>query len=195
MKDKIKLRKQLLEYRNGMKKEEVEKLSKQVMENLIEIPSFKQSKVVMIYLSFKNEVDTEEIIDWCFAEGKEVVIPYCVVESKEIIPCKLDPQRKGLTKSKYGILEPEKDSIVSVEIENIDSIIIPGVGFDEGCNRLGFGGGYYDRFLVKRKKEMPAIAICYQNQIVEFVPTDNYDIPMDMVVTEGNIFSRENLTL
>lgn len=191
MVDKIKLRKQLLIQRDEMKKEEVEKLSREIMENLIDIPSFIQSKVVMIYLSFKNEVDTEAIIDWCFAQGKEVVIPYCAVENKEIIPCKLDSERKGLEKSKFGIWEPKKDSMISVDIGNIDAIITPGVGFDEDCNRLGFGGGYYDRFLAKRQKEIPAIAICYQNQIVDSVPTDDYDIPMDIVVTERSIFYRK----
>ncbi len=174
-----------------MEKQTVEKLSKKIMKNVIKIPEFKQSKVVMIYLSFKNEVETNELIDWCFEQGKEVVIPYCVVDNRQIIPCKLDVERKGLKKNKYGIWEPKKDSMVTVEIENIDSIIIPGVGFDENCNRLGFGGGYYDRFLVKRKKNIPAIAICYQNQIIKSVPTDNYDIPMDMVVTECNIFHRK----
>ena len=158
------------------------------MENLINIPSFKESKTAMIYLSFNNEVDTEEIIDWCFKQEKEVVIPYCVIETKEIIPCKLDSKRRGLKKNKYGIWEPEKDLMISVKIEDIDVIVIPGVGFDEKCNRLGFGGGYYDRFLAKRQREIKAIAISYGRQIVESIPTDNYDIPMDMVVTESNIF-------
>ncbi|WP_432663492.1 5-formyltetrahydrofolate cyclo-ligase [Wukongibacter baidiensis] len=191
MEGKKKLRKNLLKNREVMEKQTVEKLSKKIMKNVIKIPEFKQSKVVMIYLSFKNEVETNELIDWCFEQGKEVVIPYCVVDNRQIIPCKLDVERKGLKKNKYGIWEPKKDSMVTVEIENIDSIIIPGVGFDENCNRLGFGGGYYDRFLVKRKKNIPAIAICYQNQIIKSVPTDNYDIPMDMVVTECNIFHRK----
>ncbi len=191
MDNKIKLRKNLLSQREEMEKQEVEKQSKKIMENLIKVPAFLESKVVMIYLSFQNEVDTNEIIDWCFKQGKEVVIPYCVVGTREIIPCKLDTERKGLVKSKYGIWEPSKDSRIPVDIENIDTIIVPGVGFDKDCNRLGFGGGYYDRFLIKRNKKSPAIAICYENQIVESVPTDNYDIPMDMVVTENRIFYRK----
>lgn len=191
MEDKIELRKRLLEKRDAMEKQEVEKLSNRVIENIKELPEIVQSKVVMIYLSFKNEVDTNGLIDWCFEQDKEVVIPYCVVDNRQIIPCKLDIERKGLKKNKYGIWEPKKDSMVAVEIKAIDSIIIPGVGFDENCNRLGFGGGYYDRFLAKRKKKTPAIAICYQNQIVESIPTDSYDIPMDMVVTECNLFHRK----
>lgn len=188
MNDKIKLRKYLLNQRSEMKQQEVEKLSKEIMKNLIEIPSLKQSKVVMIYLSFKNEVDTNEIIDWCFEQGKEVVIPYCVVDTRRIIPCRLDPERKGLEKSKYGIWEPKKDSMIPVGVENIDTIVIPGVGFDKDCNRLGFGGGFYDRFLPRRRNNTTAIAICYENQIVEALPTDDYDIPMDMVVTNNNVF-------
>lgn len=191
MNDKIKLRKNLLNQRRKMKKQEVEKLSKEIMDNLIKVPSFVESRVVMIYLSFQNEVDTNEIIDWCFKQGKEVVIPYCVVDTREILPCKLDPERKGLVRSNYGIWEPSIDSRIPVDIEKIDTIIIPGVGFDNECNRLGFGGGYYDRFLVKRNSETPAIAICYENQILESVPTDNYDISMDMVVTESRIFYRK----
>jgi len=191
MKDKIKLRKQLLNQRDEMKKDEVEKLSKEIMEKLIKLPELRQSKVVMSYLSFKNEVDTEAIIDWCFNQGKEVVIPYCEMGSNEIIPCKLYPDRRGLEKNKFGIWEPKKDLKTSIEIDNIDVIIVPGVGFDNNCNRLGFGGGYYDRFLAKRQRETQAIAICYQNQIVESIPTDDYDIKMDMVVTESNIFYKK----
>ncbi|WP_432408265.1 5-formyltetrahydrofolate cyclo-ligase [Wukongibacter sp. M2B1] len=191
MEDKIRLREKLLKERKLMELQSVEKFSKRIMEKIIRLPEITESKVVMIYLSFKNEVDTNEVIDWCFEQGKDVVVPYCVVENRQIIPCKLDVERKGLKKNKFGIWEPKKDSMVAVEIENIDSIIIPGVGFDENCNRLGFGGGYYDRFLAKRKKKTPAIAICYQNQIVESVPIDSYDIPMDMVVTESNMFYKK----
>lgn len=188
---KAKLRKSLLIQRSLMDKQEVESLSQGIMEKLVKVKPFLESKVVMIYLSFKNEVATDKIINWCFKQGKEVVVPYCIVDTKEIIPCKLDPERKNLIKNKYGIWEPSKDSRIPVDIEEIDTIIIPGVGFDKNCNRLGFGGGYYDRFLVKRKKEASAIAICYENQIVEAVPTDSYDIPMDIVVTEESLFYRK----
>lgn len=191
MEDKIKLRKHLLKQRGEMKKEEVEKLSEEIKEKLIRLSELQKSRIVMIYLSFKNEVDTEPIIDWCFEQDKEVVVPYCEIENKKIIPCKLHPDRKGLVKSKFGIWEPQPDLMTSVEIDAIDVIIVPGVGFDNNCNRLGFGGGYYDRFLAKRQREIPAIAICYQNQITQSVPTDNYDIKMDMVVTESNIFYRK----
>lgn len=191
MEEKINLRKYLLKQRQEMSKEEVEGLSKRITENLIQTPSLLKGKVVMVYLSFKNEVDTEAIIKWCFDQGKEVIIPYCVVESKEIIPCKLDPERKGLEKNKLGLWEPKKDLMVPVDMETIDVIVVPGVGFDKSCNRLGFGAGYYDRFLAKRQKDIEAVGICYESQIVEDIPRDSYDLPMDMVVTEKNRYYRK----
>lgn len=184
---KASIRKSLLKKRMTLNKEEAKEKSEIIISKLMELDIFKKSKTIMLYLSFKNEVDTYELIEWCFENNKHVAAPYTIANGKKIIPYEIKNLSNNIHKSSFGVFEPSIDVVNEVNLNSIDLIIVPGVAFDKNKNRLGFGAGYYDRFLSKRFKSIPAVAICYDFQLVDEVPVGNFDIPMDMIITEEKI--------
>lgn len=184
------LRKNMLIQRKNMKVEDVVVLSNKIIETIMELPKFINSKSIMLYLSFNNEVNTYPLAKWCLENGKKVVVPYCIKETREIIPFEINNFTKDLTKSSFGIMEPKHDLLKKADIKDIDLIIVPGVAFDENCNRLGFGAGYYDRFLPKRAKNTSIIGIAYDYQVINKIPTGIYDVPLDFIITEKKIISK-----
>ncbi|MGV8982553.1 5-formyltetrahydrofolate cyclo-ligase [Clostridium sp.] len=181
------LRKDMLLQRKSMHMENVSAFSNKIVETIIELPEFISSKSIMLYLSFKSEVNTYDLAKWCLDNGKKIIVPYCIKETKEIIPFEIHNLTTDLAKSSFGIMEPKYDLLKPFNIEDIDFIIVPGVVFDEHCNRIGFGAGYYDRFLPKKLKTTPTIGIAYDYQVVSKIPTGIYDVPLDFIITEKRI--------
>jgi 5-formyltetrahydrofolate cyclo-ligase len=185
------LRKDMLELRKNMETRDVSSFSNKIISAIMELPEFINSKNIMLYLSFNKEVNTYPLARWCLDNGKTVIAPYCIQSKREIVPYKITNLIGDLTKSTFGVMEPKHDILEKVNIEDIDLIIVPGVVFDENCNRIGFGAGYYDRFLPKRLKNTTAIGIAYNYQIIDRVPTDAYDVPLDYIITqERTIFHK-----
>lgn len=175
---KSELRAALKLRRNSMTKDEVLKKSAEICQRLTETDFFEMAQTVMVYLALGNEADTEDIIKSALLKGKRVLVP--VTEGDDIIPCILT---KELKKGKFGISEPAERKEWT---GGIDLCIIPGLGFDRAGGRIGFGKGYYDRFLLK----MPCkkIGIAFSNQIEEDIFAEPHDIPMDIIVTEEELF-------
>ncbi|MBU3158219.1 5-formyltetrahydrofolate cyclo-ligase [Clostridium frigoris] len=191
MEDTLKnnLRKNMLNIRKNMPHKDICDFSLKIMDTIIGLPQFINCKNIMLYISFKNEVDTHKLATWCLNNNKTVIAPYCIKSSSKIIPFIINNLNTDLTKSTFGIMEPKHDILVRANIENIDLIIVPGVVFDENCNRIGFGAGYYDRFLPMKTKNTSTIGIAYDYQIIDKVPTDVYDVPLDFIITEKRIIS------
>lgn len=178
------LRKNMLCQRKNMKLLDVNNNSTQIMDTIIKLPQFINCKNIMLYISFNKEVDTYPLATWCLANGKTVIAPYCIQPTRQIIPYKINNLTSDLIKSTFGVMEPNHNLLDKVNIEDIDLIIVPGVVFDNDCNRIGFGAGYYDRFLLKKLESTLTIGIAYDYQIIDKVPTDKYDIPLDFIITE-----------
>ncbi|MBW9147976.1 5-formyltetrahydrofolate cyclo-ligase [Clostridium sp. CM028] len=193
MEDNLKdtLRKNMLHQRKSMKIQDVSNFSNKIIGTIMELPEFTNCKNIMLYLSFNKEVDTYPLAKWCLDNGKTVIAPYCIQSKREIIPFKINNLTTDLSKSSIGVMEPKHDSLDKVNIEDIDLIIVPGVVFDKHCNRIGFGAGYYDRFLPKKTKLTPTIGIAYDYQIVDKVPTGEYDVPLGFIITEKRIIFPE----
>jgi len=181
MKDNI--RKELKKIRNNLSKEYVLDKSKIIERYLFELKEFKKSSTVLFYVSYNNEVFTHDMIKRCLGE-KEIVVPISNTKNKTLILSKLE-NWENLHEGPYGILEPRK--IIEVFPENLDLIIVPGVGFDEKGNRLGHGKGYYDKLL--QKTNAKKIGLAFECQIVNQIPTDENDIPVDMIITEKRIIN------
>jgi 5-formyltetrahydrofolate cyclo-ligase len=181
------LRKEMLVKRRNMETQDVSSFSNKIISSIMELPEFINSKNIMLYLSFNKEVNTYPLARWCLDNNKTVIAPYCIQSKREIVPYKITNLINDLTKSTFGVMEPNHALLSKVNIEDIDLIIVPGVVFDENCNRIGFGAGYYDRFLPKRLKNTPAIGIAYDYQIVDKVPTGEYDVPLDFIITQERI--------
>ncbi|MGH4124163.1 MAG: 5-formyltetrahydrofolate cyclo-ligase [Clostridium sp.] len=184
------LRKNMLKQRKSMEIETVSAFSNKIIDTIMKLPEFINCKNIMIYLSFNNEVDTYYLAKWCLDNGKKVIVPYCIKETREIIPFEINNLTKDLTKSSFGIMEPKHDILEKANTCDIDLIIVPGVVFDEDCNRIGFGAGYYDRFLPKRVKNTSTIGIAYDYQVINKIPTGVYDVPLDFIITEKRIITK-----
>lgn len=185
------LRKNMLIKRKNMLHQDVSTFSSKIMDKIIKLPQFINCKNIMLYISFNNEVDTYKLATWCLNNGKTVIAPYCIKSISKIIPFIINNLETDLTKSTFGIMEPKHDILMKANIENIDLIIVPGVVFDITCNRIGFGAGYYDRFLPMKAKDTPTIGIAYDYQIIDKVPTGVYDVPLNFIITEKRIISLE----
>ena len=181
------LRKNMLHQRKNMDMQKVNTWSTKITETIIKLPQFINSKNIMLYLSFNKEVNTYPLAAWCLDNGKSVIAPYCIQSTKQIIPFKINNLTNDLTKSTFGIMEPKHNLLEKANIENIDLIIVPGVAFDEHCNRIGFGAGYYDRFLPRKTKNTPTIGIAYDYQLIDTIPQGVYDVPLDFIITEKRI--------
>lgn len=191
MKDAI--RKQILEIRNKLSDDEVYHFSKSIFLNLKENSFFNDSTHVMIYLDFKNEVKTDFIINYCLEHGKKVYIPICIPETHELCISRIT-SLKELRSGHYGIREPITEHIRLSDSNLIDLVLVPGVAFDGSGNRIGFGAGYYDRFMKRLQPNAVKVALAYSFQVVDLVPSNEYDIPVDYIVTEkGKICCIHNI--
>lgn len=189
MKDKKELRKTILDLRNNMTTDKVLEKSNIIIDKLISIEEYKKSKTVFIYMDFKNEVSTIGLIKKMLDGKKSVVIPYTDTVNTVIIPVEIKDVDNDLKISSFGYLEPKIEKINEIELDKIDLIIVPGVVFDKCLNRIGFGKGYYDRILNKKRHDAKAIAIAYEFQVLDEIPFEEHDIKMDMIITEESIYN------
>lgn len=154
------------------------------------VPEFAASRFILFYAALKGEVQTSGAVEESLARGKRVALPK--VEHNELRVFEIrsyNDTRKGA----FNIPEPDEKKSVEADPESLDLIIVPGIAFDEKGTRLGFGKGYYDRFLKSISRKPPFVGLAFEFQMVEeAVPMEN-DVPMDFVVTEKRIINcRQN---
>ena len=158
-----------------------EKKSLIIMKKIIENTLYQQAQTIALYKNLPSEVDTNELIKKCLEDGKVVALPR--VTGDDLIFYQVE-QEETFTKSSFGILEPTEDSRNVIKPEDIDLIIVPGVCFDLEHNRLGFGKGFYDRYL--NGLSIPSIAICFDEQILkdDLIPTNENDMKIALIITD-----------
>ncbi len=189
--DKKSIRRKMLIERRDMTREDINDLSSIIINKLKKLPIYKSSRSVMLYLSFENEIDSSEIIKDCLKDGKRVIVPFCDNSDMSITPTEIKDMSTDLYTSKMGYIQPKKESLSPVDISEIDLIILPGIAFDRKGYRVGFGAGYYDRFLGQVNFEIPTVGLAYDFQIIDsFIQMEDYDIPIDYVMTEERIIVR-----
>lgn len=185
--DKRTLRSDMLKKRKSLSQVALLEKSSSISELLFSTEQYKNSRYIMCYIDFRNEVKTEEIIRTALKDSKNIIIPISVVKTRQLILSQLYDFDKELEAGTYGILEPKKEYIREVKPELIDLVIMPGVTFDRRGYRIGYGGGYYDRFLAGIHKSVPKIALAFDLQMVPHVKKGRYDIPVDYIITESEI--------
>lgn len=137
---------------------------------------------LFVYSSYNYEADTQKIIDNCLDTGKKIALPYVTDKAHTMVFVYIK-DKKELVKNKYGIYEPVFDlKNIAVSDENT-FIIVPGLAFDRQKNRLGYGGGYYDKYL-SENTYMQALGIGFQCQLIPQLETEITDIKLDMIMTE-----------
>ena len=190
-KDKRAIRDHMLKIRGKMDKEEVKKLSNEIMNKLKRLPIYKESQTIMLYLDFNNEVISYDIIEECLEMGKRVLVPFCVKSDMRIVPTEIKDLNLSLRKHNMGYMEPREEFVRPVSKEEIDLIVLPGIAFDRKGYRIGLGAGYYDRFLGSLNFKVPTVGVAYDFQVLDtFLVVEQHDIPVDYVITEKTVIIR-----
>ena len=172
--NKTALRKAISARKKCLTEEEMEFASQALLEQLVEHPAYQEAESIYAYLSYNQEVRTEPIIRRAMADGKRVAVPK--VEDGEMKFLWLDGA-SAISDGYKGIPEPENGEEA---MDETALVLMPGLLFDTLGNRMGYGGGFYDRFLAKEKH--PTLALCYDFQFVEYLETESHDLPVQTVL-------------
>ncbi len=172
------LRKQMLECRRCLSADEVSKKSKCIIDNILATTSYKNSKCIYAYISTRNEVDLRKLIEVAWIEGKRVAVPKVCGQDMDFYYIESYAE---LVKGSFGILEPADNAVRAEEKDAL--MLIPGVAYDRVGNRIGYGGGFYDRYLSKEHSHY-IIAPSYGFQIVDRLTSEEHDIQVDEIISE-----------
>lgn len=182
--DKQECRKMLLKKRDESDPNKATVNSESICDKLICLDDFEH---VMVYLATGNECNLDRFIEYLMRKGVSVYVPVCtgkgIMEASLLIN-----MEKDLEIGTFGIRAPKKEAHRFVDPTLLDAVIVPGVGFDKIGNRLGFGGGFYDRFLPRTKDNCKKIAVCHDFQLVDYAYPEEHDFPMDMIITNDLIY-------
>lgn len=186
LKNKKDIRRFILEKRDKLEPDLKVELDKKIFSELINSEAYKNASVIFVFVSFKSEVDTHEIIKQALKDSKTTCVPKINTKEKEMEIFKINSLEE-LKEGYYGILEPGEDC-PAVNSNDIDLVLMPGAAFDRQGGRIGYGGGFYDRFLSRMNKKVDKIALAFDFQILDSVPMDEFDVRVDGIVTnEGYI--------
>ncbi|MDI6801485.1 MAG: 5-formyltetrahydrofolate cyclo-ligase [Thermodesulfovibrionales bacterium] len=180
------IRKNVLSHRDGVSVEAKKQKDANIRDRLINLHEFAEAYKILLYASFRSEVDTFDLIKYCIANGKIVALPKVNKERGELRLYEIKDMGE-LTPGYFGILEPSVSEDRAMSIDDMDMAIIPGAAFDEHCSRLGYGKGFYDKLLSETRSKI--IGLAYEEQIVESVPSELHDIKMDKIITDKRIIT------
>lgn len=175
--EKKAIRRQIREKKKDYSLEEKKRKSELIFNQIEKLDAFKKAEIIMVYWSLNDEVFTQRFIQK-YQNKKKIILP--VVEGDILILKEFTGLSNMKISKSFGIGEPE--GILFDQSDKIDVIIVPGLAFDKSLNRLGRGKAYYDKLL--KKSQALKIGVCFDFQELESVPVDEYDVKMDLVITD-----------
>lgn len=176
------VRRDALERRDALSAEERASTSATIVERAMSLPEVSGASTPMAFWSFGSEVETAPLIERLHAAGKRVVLPR--IEAGDLVAVVYAPG-DPVAATSFGAMEPQGVELVSPE--DVDVVIAPGVAFDRRGGRVGYGGGFYDRFLRRMRPDAPVVAIAFALQVVDEVPQGPGDRRVDAIVTEDEV--------
>ncbi len=189
---KRELRQQLHQAVAPITPEELHHRSIQACSLITSTKEYKKAEVIMVFLSLPTEIDTTSLVMHAWRDLKRVLAPRVSWEQRRMLPTEIQSLSDDVKESPLGIREPAQG--MPFPVVNIDLLIVPGIGFDLHGNRIGRGRGFYDRFLAHRDWRGVACGLALEEQVVDYVPTEALDMPMDMLVTDRAIRRFSNRT-
>lgn len=178
--DRDKTRKEMIKTRNSLSSNEVKDFSLSISIKICSMKEFISAHTVLFYYPIKNEVDLTELMKLSMG-NKIICLPY-IEDEKRIMTARQIATMSNLNVRKYGILSPSKNCKV-IDKNTIDFVIVPMVSYDDNMNRIGYGGGYYDTFLMGCKNALKC-GVAYSFQKSNNIKIKKHDIAMDLIVTE-----------
>ncbi|MBR5712575.1 MAG: 5-formyltetrahydrofolate cyclo-ligase [Lachnospiraceae bacterium] len=179
--NKTELRKLMNRRRGALSAERVLLYSGCIAKHLVARNEYQEATVILAYMSIRSEVDTRFLIERAWQDGKKVAVPVCV--NDRLMEFRYLTSLEDLKPGRFGIPEPQEGEAVAFDGSEKFLLLIPGIAYTATGDRLGYGGGYYDRFL-KKHVEIPRFMLAYSIQQAEYLPVDEQDVPADVVVTE-----------
>jgi 5-formyltetrahydrofolate cyclo-ligase len=179
--DKSSMRKEIIKKRRNIDDTVRGDWDRQIYLKVISSEGYINSNVVFVYVSYNGEVDTHKLINHALMDKKTVCVPRVIskAEGMEAVPIK---SFNDLISGSYGILEPPKDAI-PICPQSIDIALVPGVAFDRRGGRLGYGGGFYDRYLSQMRQDTCIAALAYSIQMMEAIPMEPQDKKVSAIFT------------
>jgi 5-formyltetrahydrofolate cyclo-ligase len=177
--------------KSDLPKEQWQKKSNDIHKLLLSEPLWCNAEHIALYLSVEKEVDTLAIIQQGWDLGKHIYLPKCHPEAKQLVFYRIESLDQ-LEVVYYGIPEPIPAHCEKLRLEELELIIVPGLAFDQRGYRIGYGGGYYDRFLSHLTTEVDTLSLAFSFQVLkrqELLPNDSFDIPVDSIMTEQGTFN------
>ena len=180
-----KIRAELKHARNSLTPQEREERSARAVERLAQSEVFQKAKTVMIYDHVGGELSLDSLLTHPASAGKRFCYPLCTSRT-EMIAMIPGAWQIGA----YGIREPVRERSQELQPEEIDLVVCPGTGFDPACNRMGMGGGYYDRYL-PRCVNARIVMVAFEVQKLAAIPVDPWDRPVEQVFTEDAVYQKQ----
>jgi 5-formyltetrahydrofolate cyclo-ligase len=174
---------------NRQAQENKDELSQIICRKFAELPEYAAARTVMFYVDVRAEVRTRHYLPTALEHGKRIVVPYCVEGELELFHLeRMDELAIGM----YKILEPKEElrslPQKEVDVAELDLIMVPGVAFDRTGARMGHGFGYYDKLLEHAPTGTPLVALAFECQLFDEIPTQAHDVFMDKIITERAIY-------
>ena len=175
--DKTALRREIREKKRAMTQEEIAIRSRRLGELFAQTQAYRDAKTIYGYLPYNQEVRTVPMLEQALRDGKRVAVPKVYGDTMKFIYLE---DLSLVEKSDMGIPEPVADTPVADDKTAL--VLMPGLAFTKQGDRMGYGGGFYDRFLAEEPNH-PTVALCYDFQIVDSLPTEAFDVPVDLVLS------------
>ncbi len=185
---KAQLRNESKEYRRNLAQSEKERFDKKIQNKFLNMWQYRQSDVILIYVATEIEIETRGIIETALKDGKTVAVPRCVDGTREMEFYKISGYSQ-LEKHTFGVLEPKPSECEKLEDYSRGLCVVPALVFDRRGYRLGYGGGYYDRFLSLFKGE--TVGLCYNACLKDSIVHGKYDRRVSMLITQSTVINTD----
>ncbi len=180
-----------LAHANRNAQENKDELSRRIVGAFMALPQYATASTVMFYIDVRSEVRTRNDLELALQSGKAIVVPWCNADGE--LELFLLESMDELELGMYRILEPKQELRLlpekQVNVESLDLIMVPGVGFDTRGGRMGHGKGYYDKLLEHARPDTALVALAFECQVFEEIPVAEHDIFMDLIITEDRVIT------
>ncbi len=176
-------RRQILSKRESLSRSTLLDLSRKIVDNLKDLDEYRMSRIPLIYVSFRSEVETHPLIRERINKGLEVAVPKTDIPNQRLEIYLLRNWDRDLRLGAYGVLEPDTRITRRISPSQLDLILVPGSVFDRRCGRYGYGKGYYDRFLEEAAHTL-RVGLSFDIQLLLEIPLKPHDQRMDIIITE-----------
>lgn len=181
---KSELRQRMQALREAITLEDRQRASDAITLDVLALDRYKAARTVMAYMTFGSEFLTDRFVSNTLDQSKVLVLPRVDRTRNQLALYAVRDLDVELTSGPWGIREPRPDVCPSVVVAEIDFILVPGLGFTARGDRLGYGRGYYDRLLAHKAQHTALVAAAFELQVLETIPVDAHDVPVDLIVTE-----------